>query len=51
MRALHDPDALPSSDLVLRKALDGASPRALERRAEAWRPFRSYAVLHLWSAS
>jgi AraC family transcriptional regulator of adaptative response / DNA-3-methyladenine glycosylase II len=51
MRALHDPDALPSSDLVLRKALDDVSPRALERRAEAWRPFRSYAVLHLWSAS
>lgn len=51
MRALHDPDALPSSDLVLRKALDDASPRELERRAEAWRPFRSYAVLHLWSAS
>lgn len=51
MRALHDPDALPSSDLVLRKALDDASPRELERRAEAWRPFRSYAVLHLWSSS
>lgn len=51
MRALHDPDALPAGDLVLRKALGGPRPRELTREAEAWRPFRSYAVLHLWTAS
>ncbi len=53
MRAFGEPDALPSGDLVLRQALGprGApvSPRALETAAEAWRPWRSYAVLHLWS--
>ncbi len=50
MRALHAPDALPASDLVLRKALAGISAREVERRAEAWRPWRAYAALHLWTA-
>ena len=61
MRAFGEPDALPSGDLVLRKALgreearapgrDDAkvSARALEAASGAWRPWRSYAVLHLWS--
>ncbi len=49
MRVLGWPDALPASDLALRKALDGASARAVEERAQAWRPFRSYAALHLWT--
>lgn len=50
MRALHFPDALPASDLVLRKALGGITPREVLRRAEAWRPWRAYAALHLWTA-
>jgi AraC family transcriptional regulator of adaptative response / DNA-3-methyladenine glycosylase II len=56
MRALHLPDALPAADLGVRKALldRPASPlpsaRDVERRAEAWRPFRAYAVLHLWTS-
>jgi AraC family transcriptional regulator of adaptative response / DNA-3-methyladenine glycosylase II len=50
MRALHVPDAFPAADLGVRKALAGASPRAAEARAEAWRPYRSYAVMHLWTA-
>ncbi len=50
MRALHDPDAFPAADLGIKKALRGAGPRAAEARAEAWRPFRSYAVIHLWTA-
>jgi AraC family transcriptional regulator of adaptative response / DNA-3-methyladenine glycosylase II len=54
LRALGDPDAFPVSDLGLRAGatqlgLDGA-PRALERRAERWRPWRAYAAMHLWSA-
>jgi AraC family transcriptional regulator of adaptative response / DNA-3-methyladenine glycosylase II len=49
MRALGWPDALPASDLVLRKALGGLTPRGVVTRAEAWRPFRSYAVMHLWT--
>jgi AraC family transcriptional regulator of adaptative response / DNA-3-methyladenine glycosylase II len=50
MRALHDPDALPASDLGLRKALGGVSPREVLRHAEAWRPWRAYAAIHLWTA-
>jgi len=49
MRALHLPDAFPSADLGIKKALS-ASPREAEARAEAWRPFRSYAVMHLWTS-
>jgi len=57
MRALHLPDAFPAADLGVRKALlDPAtspappSAREVEQRAEAWRPFRAYAVLHLWTS-
>jgi AraC family transcriptional regulator of adaptative response / DNA-3-methyladenine glycosylase II len=49
MRALGQPDAFPSGDLGLRRAL-GLSERALERRAEAWRPWRAYAAMHLWAS-
>jgi AraC family transcriptional regulator of adaptative response / DNA-3-methyladenine glycosylase II len=55
LRALGEPDAFPSADLVLRRvAAEGRSPlgaRELELRAGAWRPWRSYAVLHLWRAA
>ncbi|HXI03875.1 MAG TPA: hypothetical protein VNI57_11930, partial [Candidatus Saccharimonadales bacterium] len=47
MRALGDPDAIPLGDLGLRQAL-GLSPKALEARAEAWRPWRAYAAIYLW---
>ncbi|HWV85307.1 MAG TPA: AlkA N-terminal domain-containing protein [Capillimicrobium sp.] len=46
MRALHDPDAFPAGDLVLRRAL-GDDPG----RAERWRPLRAYAAMRLWSAA
>jgi AraC family transcriptional regulator of adaptative response / DNA-3-methyladenine glycosylase II len=52
LRALGEPDAFPVGDLVLRRmAAPNGLPltaRALEDRAEAWRPWRGYAVLHLW---
>lgn len=55
MRTLHDPDALPQGDLVLRQALGTkrapVSSAALEARAEAWRPWRAYATLLLWQSS
>lgn len=55
IRALGHPDALPSGDVVLQKSLDPAGPRSsaarLEERARAWRPWRSYAVMHLWRAA
>jgi AraC family transcriptional regulator, regulatory protein of adaptative response / DNA-3-methyladenine glycosylase II len=50
MRALGDPDAFPSSDLGLLKAAHVSSARRLEEMAEAWRPWRSYAALHLWES-
>jgi AraC family transcriptional regulator of adaptative response / DNA-3-methyladenine glycosylase II len=55
MRALAQPDALPSGDLALQKTLPGDGSRisaaALEARAQQWRPWRSYAVMHLWRAA
>ena len=50
MRGLHDPDAFPAGDLGVRRALANLSPREAAARAEAWRPWRSYAVMHLWSS-
>jgi AraC family transcriptional regulator of adaptative response / DNA-3-methyladenine glycosylase II len=47
MRALREPDAFPTGDLGLRRAL-GVESAALARRAEAWRPWRSYAAMLLW---
>jgi AraC family transcriptional regulator of adaptative response / DNA-3-methyladenine glycosylase II len=54
MRALGEPDAFPASDLGLRRALasGGIAPstRELERLAEAWRPWRAYAAVALWTS-
>ena len=49
MRALHMPDAFPASDLGILKALGRPTLRHAMLRAETWRPYRSYAVLHLWT--
>jgi 3-methyladenine DNA glycosylase/8-oxoguanine DNA glycosylase len=49
MRALGEPDAFPSGDVALLRALGVRSNRELERRAEAWRPWRAYAAMYLWS--
>jgi AraC family transcriptional regulator of adaptative response / DNA-3-methyladenine glycosylase II len=51
MRALGEPDAFPSGDLVLRRAAGGLSTRALDRRSEVWRPWRAYAVMLLWQGA
>jgi len=47
MRALGEPDAFPSSDLGLKHASGGVD---LDDRSERWRPWRSYAALHLWAS-
>jgi AraC family transcriptional regulator of adaptative response / DNA-3-methyladenine glycosylase II len=49
MRALREPDAFPSTDLGLLRALNLTNARELERRSEAWRPWRAYAAMHLWN--
>ncbi|MBF4478337.1 DNA-3-methyladenine glycosylase family protein [Rhodococcus rhodochrous] len=46
---LGDRDAYPSGDLVLRRALQVESAREATERAEQWRPWRAYAVMHLWT--
>jgi AraC family transcriptional regulator of adaptative response / DNA-3-methyladenine glycosylase II len=49
MRALGDPDAFPATDLGLRRALDGLGENGNpETIAERWRPWRAYALQHLW---
>jgi AraC family transcriptional regulator, regulatory protein of adaptative response / DNA-3-methyladenine glycosylase II len=66
MRALCDPDAFLPGDLGVRRALEalsrpggasnggasngGCPPREAARVAESWRPWRAYAVQHLWGA-
>ena len=53
MRALRWPDAFPSGDVALHKALgvQGArqAARAAAERAQGWRPWRSYAVVRAWA--
>lgn len=52
MRALKDPDAFPSGDSALlaasRKLGIADTHRSLNNAAERWRPWRSYAAMHLW---
>jgi AraC family transcriptional regulator of adaptative response / DNA-3-methyladenine glycosylase II len=48
MRALRDSDAFPAGDLGVRRALGAVGARAALARAERWRPWRAYAVMHLW---
>lgn len=48
MRVLGWPDAFPASDLGLLRALGASDAQAALARAEPWRPWRAYAVMHLW---
>jgi AraC family transcriptional regulator of adaptative response / DNA-3-methyladenine glycosylase II len=48
MRALAWPDAFPHTDLVVKKALNETDARKVLAAGEAWRPWRAYAVMHLW---
>ena len=51
MRALGWPDAFPPGDVAVMKALGTRDARVAVRRSEAWRPWRAYAVMHLWRMS
>ncbi len=48
MRALHWSDAFPKEDSALRKRLGMITFKEIEKLAFNWRPWRSYALLHLW---
>ena len=54
MRALRDPDAFLPSDLGVRHALEQlghtGEPASATKLAERWRPYRAYAVQHLWAS-
>jgi AraC family transcriptional regulator of adaptative response / DNA-3-methyladenine glycosylase II len=54
MRAMGESDAFLAGDVGVRRKFQMCGRRRLGaellRRAEAWRPWRSYAVLHLWMA-
>jgi AraC family transcriptional regulator, regulatory protein of adaptative response / DNA-3-methyladenine glycosylase II len=53
LRALRDPDAFLAGDLGVRRALEAlgqdASAANATRIAESWRPYRAYALQHLWA--
>ena len=55
MRALSHPDAFPAADLILRRQasvdITPLGTKALIARAQAWQPWRAYAVMHLWRAT
>ncbi len=50
MRALAWPDAFPHTDLGVMKALGMKDARRVLEAGEAWRPWRAYAVMHLWNS-
>lgn len=50
MRALAWPDAFPHTDLGVMKALGERAARRVLEAGEAWRPWRAYAVMHLWNS-
>ncbi len=50
MRALAWPDAFPHTDLGIYQALGERRPRRVLEIAAAWRPWRSYAAMHLWKS-
>ena len=55
MRALGEPDAFPDGDLGVRRGAGRiglpTAPNDLRAHAESWRPWRAYAVQHLWAAT
>ncbi len=54
MRALGDPDVFLPTDIGVRNALRGlgldSTPKAAAALADRWRPWRSYALHHLWAS-
>jgi AraC family transcriptional regulator, regulatory protein of adaptative response / DNA-3-methyladenine glycosylase II len=53
MRALRDPDAFMPTDLGIKRAAQTlglpTDAVALTALSESWRPWRSYAMVHLWA--
>jgi len=50
MRALRWPDAFIGTDLGIVKAAKAQGIDNIEQHAEQWKPWRSYAAMHLWQS-
>ncbi|WP_238325533.1 AlkA N-terminal domain-containing protein [Leptospira inadai] len=50
MRVFGWPDSFPHTDLGIYKALGENNPSKVLKIAESWRPWRSYATMHLWKS-
>ncbi len=50
LRGLRNPDAFPDADLGALKALGTRNGAELIKAAEAWRPWRGYALMYLWKS-
>nr|WP_261792025.1 hypothetical protein [Fusobacterium ulcerans] len=50
MRAMGWTDAFLETDYGVKKALPSYTPKEILTLAEAWRPWRSYAVVNLWNS-
>lgn len=50
MRTMGYADAFLDTDAGVKQALPGMNARELHRLSEAWRPWRSYAVMCLWNS-
>jgi AraC family transcriptional regulator of adaptative response / DNA-3-methyladenine glycosylase II len=50
MRALAWPDAFPHPDVAVLKAMKQDKAKVALSSAESWRPWRAYAVMHLWKS-
>ena len=51
MRALGWPDAFPDNDLCVLRAMRETGAASVRARSDAWRPWRAYAVMHLWASA
>lgn len=51
VRVVGDRNAYPADDLVLKRALGVGSGREAAGLSEPWRPWRAYALFHLWTAA
>jgi AraC family transcriptional regulator of adaptative response / DNA-3-methyladenine glycosylase II len=49
-RALGDPDVFLPTDLGVRRAAERLGIEDVGSRSQQWRPWRSYALIHLWSS-
>ncbi len=51
VRVFGDRDAYPAGDLVLKRGLGVTTARAAAALSEPWRPWRAYALFHLWTGA